>query len=222
MLEQLTALLTGPNASVLISAFVFAAAVAIFLAIALILVPVLQTNRRLDQELARQGFGGRQALDAQAEIRKLSAKGPIEAYFTAVEREHQAKDAIEKRLFEAGFYSRHAILIYNLIRVAFVGLSFAVIFSVANVVLGESLPVLFLLTGSLVFAAGFIVIPSIALDFYANGIKEHYRRGFPDFMDMMVTCADAGMSLEAAVERVSSEFAGTHRHLGIQLSILTL
>ena len=41
-------------------------------------------------------------------------------------------------------------------------------------------------------------------------------------MDMMITCADAGMSLEAAVERVSSEFSSTHRHLGVQLSILTL
>jgi tight adherence protein C len=41
-------------------------------------------------------------------------------------------------------------------------------------------------------------------------------------MDMMITCADAGMSLEAAVERVGTEFAATHRHLGVQLSILTL
>jgi len=65
-------------------------------------------------------------------------------------------------------------------------------------------------------------VPSIALDFYANSIKEQYRRGFPDFMDMMLTCADAGMSLEAAVERVGTEFAATHRYLGVQLSILTL
>jgi tight adherence protein C len=76
--------------------------------------------------------------------------------------------------------------------------------------------------GSLLFGVALIVVPSIALDFYARGIKESYRRSFPDFMDMMITCADAGMSLEAAVERVSSEFSSTHRHLGVQLSILTL
>ena len=52
--------------------------------------------------------------------------------------------------------------------------------------------------------------------------KQNYRRGFPDFMDMMITCADAGMSLEAAVERVSNELAGTHKWLGIQLAIMTL
>jgi tight adherence protein C len=76
--------------------------------------------------------------------------------------------------------------------------------------------------GSLLFGVALIVVPSIALDFYARGIKESYRRSFPDFMDMMITCADAGMSLEAAVERVSAEMAVTHRDLGIQLSIMTL
>ena len=30
-----------------------------------------------------------------------------------------------------------------------------------------------------------------------------YKNGFPDFMDLMIVCADAGMSLEAAIERVS-------------------
>ncbi|TIU71406.1 MAG: type II secretion system F family protein, partial [Mesorhizobium sp.] len=59
-------------------------------------------------------------------------------------------------------------------------------------------------------------------DRFEKAQKRIYRRGFPDFMDMMITCADAGMSLEAAVERVSGELAGTHRWLGIQLSIMTL
>ena len=43
-----------------------------------------------------------------------------------------------------------------------------------------------------------------------------------NFMDLMITCADAGMSLEAAVSRVSEEISGTHRGLGIQLAIMTL
>ncbi|TIO55666.1 MAG: type II secretion system F family protein, partial [Mesorhizobium sp.] len=66
------------------------------------------------------------------------------------------------------------------------------------------------------------VVPSVMLDRFENGQKQIYRRGFPDFMDMMITCADAGMSLEAAVERVSQELAGTHKWLGIQLAIMNL
>ena len=32
-----------------------------------------------------------------------------------------------------------------------------------------------------------------------------YRNGFPDFMDLMIVCSDAGMSMEAGIERVSKE-----------------
>ena len=222
MNERLASLLNGDQIGLVISVLVFAAAVAIFLAISFILIPVLQTQKRLDQELVRQGFGGRQSLGAQAEIRKLAAKGPVDAYFTAVEREQSHKDAIEKRLFQAGFYGRGAVLIYNLIRIGVVVVVSLGVFSLVNGLVGRLVPLPIILGGSLVFGAAFIVVPSIALDFYANGIKEQYRRGFPDFMDMMVTCADAGMSLEAAVERVANEFAATHKHLGIQLAILTL
>lgn len=76
--------------------------------------------------------------------------------------------------------------------------------------------------GGALIGLGCIVIPSIMLDRFENSQKQLYRRGFPDFMDMMITCADAGMSLEAAVERVGSELAGTHKWLGVQLSIMNL
>lgn len=222
MIEQLALLLNGDQIGLVISGFVFAAAVAIFLAFAFVLVPASQMQKRLDQELARLGLGSRQSLGAQAEIRKLAAKGPVEAYFKAMQREHTQKDAIEKRLFEAGFYGRGALVVYNLIRIGVVVGVFIGIFTLANSLVGQLVPLPIIFAVSLVFGVAFIVIPSIALDFYANGIKETYRRGFPDFMDMMVTCADAGMSLEAAVERVANEFAATHKHLGIQLAILTL
>jgi tight adherence protein C len=222
MIEQLALLLNSDQIGLVISGLVFAAAVAIFLAISFILLPVLQTQKRLDQELVRQGFAGRHSLGAQAEIRKLAAREPVEAYFAAVQSEQKQKDAIEKRLFEAGFHNRGAVLIYNLIRVGFVGVAFLGIFILASTLLGDMLPLPIILVGSLTFGSSFIVVPSILLDVYAKGVKEHYRRGFPDFMDMMITCADAGMSLEAAVERVANEFSGTHKYLGVQLSILTL
>ena len=98
MIESLALLLRGDQVGLMISIFVFAAAVAVFLAISRILVPVLQTQRRLDLELANQGFGGRQSLDAQAEMRKLAARAAIDSYFNAMERDQGQKHAIERRL----------------------------------------------------------------------------------------------------------------------------
>jgi tight adherence protein C len=40
-----------------------------------------------------------------------------------------------------------------------------------------------------------------------------YRNGFPDFMDLMIVCSDAGMSMEAGIERVSKELAVTYPSL---------
>lgn len=224
MADFITNAINGGQLPWVISGFVFAASVLVFLAFAFVLSPVIETQRRLDRELAAMGLGGRRAMGAQAQIRRLTTYRPVDAYFKAVERGSSQSDAIEKRLFEAGFYGRSAVLIYNTIRLALVGVGFVVVFVAANALLPHGMPFQVPITifGSLVLSVGLIVVPSIALDVYANGIKESYRRSFPDFMDMMITCADAGMSLEAAVERVGGEFSGTHRHLGVQLSILTL
>lgn len=224
MESMLEDLLTGENAGLIISGLVFAAAVLAFLTAAFVFVPAFETQRRLDRELSARGYGGRKALAAQSAIRSMAAQRPVDAYFKAMERGGGQTDAIERRLFEAGFYGRSALVIYNLVRVACVGIAFAVVFSLASTmgtqIVPVPLPIVF--GASLVFSLAFIVVPSIALDAYAAGVKEQHRRGFPDFMDMMITCADAGMSLEAAIERVSTEFAATHKHLGVQLSILTL
>jgi tight adherence protein C len=216
--------LGGSQLTLLISGLVFAASVLIFLAFAFLLVPVFETQRRLDRELAAMGLGGRRAMGAQAQIRRIATYKPVDAYFKAVQRSSEQPDAIEKRLFEAGFYGRGAIIIYNVLRLALVGAAFTAVFTLSSVLLPAGIPFRLPISviGSLIFGLGFIVVPSIALDFYAKGIKETYRRSFPDFMDMMITCADAGMSLEAAVERVTSEFSATHPHLGVQLNILTL
>jgi tight adherence protein C len=66
------------------------------------------------------------------------------------------------------------------------------------------------------------IVPNFVLDRLGKRQEEQYRRGFPDFMDMVIMCADAGLSLEAAVAKVAEEFLVTHKALGIHLSIMML
>ena len=49
-----------------------------------------------------------------------------------------------------------------------------------------------------------------------------YRNGFPDFMDLMIVCSDAGMSMEAGIERVSKELALTYPSLSQNLQLVSL
>jgi tight adherence protein C len=210
------------NLSLLISMAVFAAAVSLFLFAAFIFRPLLQTRRMVAQSLLADPSADRRSLAAQEQLAKLAAQRPVDAYFRAIEKERGQPDALEIRLFRAGFYQKTAPLIYMLTRIGAVGVGFTGAYLLLSDVLPQQLPGIMAFAGAGLFGLACLVIPSIALDRFEKAQQRQYRVGFPDFMDMMITCADAGMSLEAAVERVSTELAGTHKWLGIQLSIMNL
>ncbi|MES0200036.1 type II secretion system F family protein [Mesorhizobium sp. M0011] len=210
------------NLNILLSIAVFSAAAVLFLLIAFTFIPVIQTRRLVARSLLSEGITDRRSLYAQQEINRISAQRPVDAYFRALEKERGEPNALEAKLFRAGFYKSSAPVIYTLCRLAAVCIGFLAMYALLSRVLPAQLPGLFAFLGSALIGLGCIVIPSIALDRFENRQKQTYRRGFPDFMDMMITCADAGMSLEAAVERVGSELAGTHKWLGIQLAIMNL
>ncbi|RWL84610.1 MAG: type II secretion system F family protein [Mesorhizobium sp.] len=206
----------------LVSLAVFAAAVAMFLFAALVFLPAMQTHRLVTDSLVGEGPADRRSILAQDVLAKAAAQKPVEAYFKSMEKERNEPDALEAKLFRAGFYRASAPLIYTLCRLAAVAVGFLVMYALLSKVLPPRVPGFFAFAGAGLIGLGCIVVPSIMLDRFENKQKQIYRRSFPDFMDMMITCADAGMSLEAAVERVSQEMAGTHKWLGIQLSIMSL
>jgi tight adherence protein C len=213
---------TIQDLSVLVSIAVFVAAVALFLFGSLVFLPALQTRRLVAQSLMAEGIADRRSLVGQEQLARISAQRPVDAYFRSIEKERDEPSALDAKLFRAGFYQPSAPLIYTLSRLAAVCVGFLAAYALLSRVLPPELPSLVALIGSALFGLACLVVPSVMLDRLEKGQKQVYRRGFPDFMDMMITCADAGMSLEAAVERVSQELAGTHKWLGVQLSIMTL
>ncbi|MDX8509832.1 type II secretion system F family protein [Mesorhizobium captivum] len=208
--------------SFLVSVTVFAAAVLLFLFGALVLLPAFQTRKLVAQSLITEGVVDRRSLFGQEQLAKAAAQRPVDAYFRSMEKERNEPSALEAKLFRAGFHQASAPLIYTLSRLGAVCVGFLAAYALLSRVLPPNLPAFIVFGGSALFGIACMVIPSILLDRFENGQKRIYRRGFPDFMDMMITCADAGMSLEAAVERVGQELAGTHKWLGIQLSIMNL
>lgn len=206
----------------LVSIAVFLAAVALFLFGALVFLPALQTRKLVAQSLMAEGIADRRSLVGQEQLARIAAQRPIEAYFRTIEKERGTPNALEAKLFRAGFHQPSAPLVYTVLRFAAVGVGFLAAFTLLPLVLPPQLPGVFIFAGAALCGLACLVVPSVALDRFEKALQQVYRRGFPDFMDMMITCADAGMSLEAAVERVSNELAGTHKWLGIQLSIMNL
>jgi tight adherence protein C len=65
-------------------------------------------------------------------------------------------------------------------------------------------------------------LPGLLLGRLVRTRRREYRNGFPDFMDLMIVCSDAGMSMEAGIERVSKELAKTYPSLSQNLQLVSL
>ena len=75
----------------------------------------------------------------------------------------------------------------------------------------------------IIVAAAFLVGnlgPSALIARRQRLLVVQYRQLFPDLLDLMVVCVDAGLSLEAALERISFEIMKQSRALGMNLVLL--
>jgi tight adherence protein C len=64
--------------------------------------------------------------------------------------------------------------------------------------------------------------PSLYIDHRIKMRKNEYQAGFPDVMDLLVVCADAGLSIEASLERVGREIADSYPALTANIHMTNL
>jgi tight adherence protein C len=76
---------------------------------------------------------------------------------------------------------------------------------------------------ALMCAAGFgYIAPTLWLSYQRREKLREYRNGFPDFLDLMIVCSDAGMSMDAAIERVAREIKKSYPSLSQNLALLSI
>ena len=69
--------------------------------------------------------------------------------------------------------------------------------------------------------AGYLA-PSFYIDRRIKARKYEHQAGFPDFMDLLVVCADAGLSMEAALDRVGRELGDSYPSLTANIHMACL
>jgi len=67
-----------------------------------------------------------------------------------------------------------------------------------------------------------LFLPDMWLSVRISGRKERLFKGFPDALDLLVVCVEAGMGLDAAFNRVGEELVLSHPELSHELSLLNL
>lgn len=127
---------------------------------------------------------------------------------------------LRHRLVQAGIFDPRAVGFFFLVRGALaVGLA-AVAFMVMPMLsdAGESM---FWGIVGVAGLAGYLT-PSLVLDRIVKKRRDEYRTGFPDFMDLLVVCADAGLGMEGSLERVGRELADSYPALAQNIHLTNL
>jgi tight adherence protein C len=65
-----------------------------------------------------------------------------------------------------------------------------------------------------------VTLPDAALENMARRRMRKIRDGFPDALDLLVVCTEAGLSLAQAIERVSSELEDSYPELSAELQLV--
>lgn len=129
---------------------------------------------------------------------------------------------LRTRLVHAGYRSNRAFYTYGATKVLL-----AVLFPVVALVffLGvrttgtDNTSTIILLVIAL--AVGFY-LPDVYLAQRTRERQRILRESFPDALDLMVVCVEAGLGLDAAIQRVSKELENSHPELAVELGLVSL
>lgn len=130
-------------------------------------------------------------------------------------------DRLREKMIAAGFTSPAAPRIYTLVRLLLV-IAFPSAFVGLNMLSGSEISLLKLyLVGSISALAG-LYLPTLFVQAKIDRRKEAIVNGFPDALDLMLVCVEAGLGLEAALDRVGREVAVSHPLVAQMLTTATL
>ena len=118
-----------------------------------------------------------------------------------------AQRRLRTELIGAGFFKAEAVETYAVIRLALLIALPTLGFLLIPLVFGAWGTIERLTLGSILLAVAY-ALPKAYLSRRRRRLEDDYRLLFPNFLDMLVVCVNAGLSLEAALDRAGRELDG--------------
>ena len=130
-------------------------------------------------------------------------------------------DSLRARLIAAGYHSPLAPKLFTAIRLGLLVLLPAVL--IGAIFLGGTQVSQFKLYLLGVALAVFgLYAPNLFISVKADRRRQAIVNGFPDSLDLMLVCVEAGLGMEAAFDRVGREMQNSHPLVAQMLSVVTL
>jgi len=190
---------------ILIQIIVFCIVVLVTVALAREIDRTLVQRRRLGQ----QAFAGRP--NTAPLLQTLTVNN---SFFRWVQSSSSLSDTAERarlrrELALAGFDHPVAPVWYTIIRFG-LAVGLPLIYLGANSLLGGQHGGLKLAIYALVLCGAGLLLPGLAVSKLAGRRRDQTEREFPDALDLMVVCIEAGLSLDASFVRVGQEVKESH------------
>jgi tight adherence protein C len=130
------------------------------------------------------------------------------------------KRQLRQRLLQAGFLDPRAVAFFFIARLAAAVVLGGLAFMLSPMLLSgpDGTAWMVAWVGGLLGYFG----PNIYVNRRIAARQVEHRTGFPDFMDLLVVCADAGLSMEAALDRVGRELGDSYPSLSANVYMTTL
>ena len=213
------------SANPILRALLLAVLFAIVAAIAFVAVQSVAarqiTRRRLQEAVSpRPGQELRSSLRTQTvENTWLKLVNSIEAKGLSLV---DTKDAsVRRQLVAAGFAAPHAPRVYTLLRLSLV-VALPILVAVFFWATGSSPSILRLYFTLVIAAAIGLYLPALFVRSRAASRQQELVNGFPDALDLLLVCVEAGLGLEAAFARVGMEMTSSHPRLAEQFGGVVL
>jgi tight adherence protein C len=212
--------LSGTGSTTMVSLFVFLSAAILAFGV----MAVIQVRLAVKRRAAGITTGAASAEDDPRSLRgasRVAAQRLIDytSKHYSGEKTGDTKE-LRRRLIQAGYLDARAPAFFFLARII-AGAAFAVAaFLTMPMLLRQDSNMLWpaIWIGGL---AGYFA-PNVFLSRVIAVRQVEHRSGFPDFMDLLVVCADAGLSMEAALDRVGRELADSYPSLSANVHMATL
>jgi tight adherence protein C len=127
------------------------------------------------------------------------------------------RNKLRKALSYAGFDNPAAPVIYFVVRFS-LAIGLPVLFLLGQKLLAKPMAGVPLIICALLACGLGLLLPHYFVTGRANGRKSQMEIEFPDALDLMVICVEAGLGLEAAFVRVAQEVKDSHPRIGEEFS----
>ena len=132
-----------------------------------------------------------------------------------------ARETADK-LARAGLRTKDAMVAFIFFKLAMPFLCGAVGLVVINIMAPDDMDYINRVLMALMGAAGAFFLPDLAVMQMAKKRQKLLQKGLPDALDLLVVCAQAGLSLDSAIGRVAREIGFSSPAIGEEFSLTAL